>query len=230
MIEREGDRNALNVVRPDGGHFPGGVCDENVSLEQDGQENVEMTMELCGEEFGERKPKKVQDPKLPSPEEVLEHNFSHLPYRSWCRHCVRGRCKEIPHRRVSEEPKMSEVHFDFGFLGKEHEPGKLVPVLVIRERVTGMTMASTMTSKSSGTFITNRVIAFLREIGCEFGDLLAKSDQEPAVMAIVNEVGRVRSLQGGGRFVVENSPVGSHASHGLSNVPFSQLRLRPESC
>ena len=66
MIEREGDRDALNVVRPDGGHFPGGVCDENVSLEQDGQENVEMTMELCGEEFGERKPtKKVQDPKLP---------------------------------------------------------------------------------------------------------------------------------------------------------------------
>ena len=77
MIEREGDRNALNVVRPDGGHFPRGVCDENVSLEQDGQENVEMTMELRGEEFGERKPKKVQDPKLPSPEEVLEHNFSH---------------------------------------------------------------------------------------------------------------------------------------------------------
>ena len=119
MIEREGDRNALNVVRPDGGHFPGGVCDENVSLEQDGQENVEMTIELCGEEFCERKPKKVQDPKLPSPEEVLVHNFSHLPYRSWSRHCVRGRCKENPHRRVSEEPKMSEVHFDFGFLGKE---------------------------------------------------------------------------------------------------------------
>ena len=86
---KRGDRNALNVVTPDGGQFPGGVCDENVSLEQDGQDNVEMTMELCGEEFVERKPKKVQDPKLPSPEEVLEHDSIHLLYRSWCRHCGR---------------------------------------------------------------------------------------------------------------------------------------------
>ena len=110
---------------------------------------------------------------------------------------------------------MREAHFDFGFLGKEDEPGKFLPVLVIRERVTNMTMASTMLSKSSGMFITNRVIPFLKKIGCEVGDLLAKSDHKRAVMVIVNEVVRVRSLQGGGRFVVENSPVGSHASNGV---------------
>ena len=34
-------------------------------------------------------------------------------------------------------------------------------------------------------------------------------------MAIENEVGRVRSLKGGGRFIVENSLVGSHASNGF---------------
>ena len=116
---------------------------------------------------------------------------------------------------MPEEPKMNEVHFDFAFLGKEDEPGKLTPRLVIRERITGMTMASTMLTKSAGTFITSRIIAFLRETGCEFGDLLAKSDQETAVMAIVKEVARVRALQGGGRFIIENSRVGSHASNGI---------------
>ena len=100
---------------------------------------------------------------------------------------------------------MNEVHFDFAFLGKEDEPGKLTPMLVIRERITSMTMASTMPTKSAG--------AFLGEIGCEFGDLLAKSDQEPAVMAIVKEVAGVRALQGGGQFVIENSLVGSQASN-----------------
>ena len=110
---------------------------------------------------------------------------------------------------------MNEVHFDYGFLGKEGEPGKLLPVLVAKERITGMTLASTVPSKTTGAFITNRIMAFLKEIGCEFGDLLAKSEQEPAVISIVKEVGRVRSVQGGGRFVVENSPVGSHASNGV---------------
>ena len=44
---------------------------------------------------------------------------------------------------------------------------------------------------------------------------MAKSDQEPAVMPIVKEVARVRALQGGGRFTIENSPVGYHASSGI---------------
>ena len=37
------------------------------------------------------KAKKVhmkQSPELPSESEVAEHNATHLPYRSWCVHCV----------------------------------------------------------------------------------------------------------------------------------------------
>ena len=93
---------------------------------------------------------------------------------------------------MPEEPKLNEVHFGFTFLGKEDEPGKLTPMLVIRERISGMTMASTMPTKSAGTFITSRIIALLTKIDCEFGALLPKSDQEPAVMAIVQRVARVR--------------------------------------
>ena len=122
---------------------------------------------------------------------------------------------------MPEEPKMDEVRFDFAFSGKEDEPGKLTPTLVIRERITCMSMASTMPAKSAGTSITSRTSAFLREIGCEFGDLLAKSDQEPVVMAIVKEVARVRALQGGGRFIIESSPVGSHASNEIDRACYS---------
>ena len=42
-------------------------------------------------EPGERKTKKLQEPKMPTRTEIEEHNLTHLPYRSWCRHCVRGR-------------------------------------------------------------------------------------------------------------------------------------------
>ena len=72
-----------------------------------------------GGEAGERKAQKIQDPRKPSEAEVSEHNLTHLPYRSWCRHCVRGRGKELPHRRLRDEAGMAELHMDLCFLGDE---------------------------------------------------------------------------------------------------------------
>ena len=46
------------------------------------------------EEYGLRKTERKQDPREPSAEERIEHEKTHLPFRSWCRHCVRGRGKE----------------------------------------------------------------------------------------------------------------------------------------
>ena len=46
------------------------------------------------EEYGMRKTVKRQDPKEPTKEEMEEHEKTHMPFRSWSRHCVRGRVKE----------------------------------------------------------------------------------------------------------------------------------------
>ena len=40
-------------------------------------------------EHGKREVAKMNDPKLPSKAEIDNRNLSHLPRRSWCRHCVR---------------------------------------------------------------------------------------------------------------------------------------------
>ena len=34
----------------------------------------------------------------PSSQEAQEHMKTHIPYRSWCAHCVRGRGRNDPHR------------------------------------------------------------------------------------------------------------------------------------
>ena len=47
----------------------------------------------------------------------------------------------------------------------------------------------------------------MKEVGILHGDLLVKSDQEPAVKAILSDAGRVRSSEGGGRYIMEQSPV-----------------------
>ena len=35
-----------------------------------------------------RVPMKLQNPRLPTQAEIDEHTLTHLPFRSWCRHCV----------------------------------------------------------------------------------------------------------------------------------------------
>ena len=113
---------------------------------------------------------------------------------------------------------LPEVHMDFCFMGnegKKDEVGETLPVLVVREVATRMTMSTAVPSKSTGTFAARRVVAFLKEIGLVQCDLIVKSDQEPAIVAVVNEVGRVRAAAGGGKYIVEASPVGSSGSNGV---------------
>jgi hypothetical protein len=102
--------------------------------------------EAESEEFGARITKKVADPKKPKAEDIEELEKTHLPYRSWCRHCVRGRGREMPHQTSTEQPTLSEIHYDFCSLGDENDPGNTIPVLVARERLSKMTLAAAVPS------------------------------------------------------------------------------------
>ena len=42
-------------------------------------------------------------PRLPSRQEVQEHELTHIPYRSWCAHCVRGAGRSDEHRRRARQ-------------------------------------------------------------------------------------------------------------------------------
>ena len=39
-------------------------------------------------------PKSVLEVKSPTEQEVRDHELAHLPYRSWCTHCVNGKALE----------------------------------------------------------------------------------------------------------------------------------------
>jgi hypothetical protein len=127
-------------------------------IDDDVQEELEADDEV---QKGIRKTAKLGEPREPTAEERNEHEMTHLPYRSWCRHCVRGRGKEAAHRRQGpSEGELHELHFDFAFMGEEDEPGKCVTMLVVRERSSRMTLATAVPSKSTGQFVVNRVMAF----------------------------------------------------------------------
>ena len=45
----------------------------------------------------------LPQPRLPSRQEVQEHELTHIPYRSWCVHCVRGAGRSDAHRRRARQ-------------------------------------------------------------------------------------------------------------------------------
>ena len=109
-----------------------------------------------------RGPKYIRDIRLPSLEEFQKHMMTHLPYRSWCEYCVKGRGKEAPHRTQSTESDLPEVSVGFCFPLKDDGTGGLI-ILVARERHTRMTLATVVPSKSTGMFAARRVVEFLKE-------------------------------------------------------------------
>ena len=166
------------------------------------------------EEYGVRKTVKKLDPKEPSKEEREEHEKTHMPFRNWCRHCVRGRGKEEACREGKRGHDMAELHLDFMFMGDEGEDRTLA-VLVAKERSRGMVMSTVAPKKSSGQWLGKRVMAFMKEAGCEVEAVVVKTDNEPALAKVVEEIGRLRAAFGGQGMVVENSPVYSSKSNGF---------------
>ena len=83
-------------------------------------ETAECTTE--GQSAEAQKPKFPISPPVPSKREREEHEILHMPYRSWCDCCVRGRGVDSPHQagRVSEElidKDKPHISMDYEFPG-----------------------------------------------------------------------------------------------------------------
>ena len=96
-----------------------------------------------------------------------------------------------------------ELHVDMYLLGEEKDPHNTITVMVARERSTRMTIATVVPAKSARSFTSRRLMSFMKEVGILHQDVLVKSDQELAAKAILSDAGRVRSAEGGGRYMLE---------------------------
>ena len=156
--------------------------------------------------------KKLIDPRKPTQEEVDDHELTHLPYRNWCPVCVRAKGRELDHRKSIEEPRgLSEYSFDYCFPGDEF--GYKLTVLAGRERVTGMSFASTVPTKgASGKFASDKAVEFMEELGDHTNKVIIKTDQEPSIQYFIKDLINSRPE---GQTVIEESPVKSSGSNGI---------------
>ena len=184
------------------------------------------------EESGEvRNSRKAGQPRMPTKQEKDEHERTHVPFRSWCEHCVRGQASEYKHstvKGVNAEEEIPRVILDYCFFTEdasrhttEHEStteaATSVTALVMKETLCGSVWAYALRSKSVGDdpWIAEQLVDDLRTIGLAKERVIVKSDQEASIVELQGEVAKRRGYEDYGIGTgIEDSTVGDSNSNG----------------
>ena len=175
-----------------------------------------------------RHPMVLEGPEPPSAVERELHELTHLPFAPWCEACVRGRGKDMPHRKVEpvERRLMPMVCLDWFVAASSDEQGQKVEgatdVLLLTDAETGYVAAIPAKSKSaeSHPHLVEMVVKFLGLMRHEKVKL--RSDGEPAIKALVQKVKDRWSQKH--TTLVEDTPLYSSPSNGRAERAIQTVR------
>ena len=131
-------------------------------------------------------------PVKPSEEEIRQHNISHVPYRSWCRHCVRGKGRALMHRVVGrsagdDKEVRPRVFMDYFYLSKREEGKETLPLQAILDENSQRTFSVSLPKKGLEHQYNAAVVSkLLRVLGHQRSVL--KTDTERSLVALRNAV------------------------------------------
>ena len=102
---------------------------------EEGQERKGEEDDRDGDEEEAQQPVTRRAPKGPTKEEREKHEATHLPFREWCQHCVRGRGRNKPHKKKTEDEKednrVPRISMDYFFMSQEEEKASQNPLMVM---------------------------------------------------------------------------------------------------
>ena len=183
-------------------------------------------LEWHGEEIAEGlKAKQLHNTGAPTREEFEQHMLTHLPYREWCTHCVRGRGKHDQHRRKSEPGQVPTVGMDYCFTdlkdddedGSETKRTTCTPTLVMKCDTTKSLFAFALPSKECSEYAVSTAVDAINGLG--HSKLILRSDQEPAIVAL----GKSMQLARPG-MIQEFAPKYTPQCNGLAERAVRQLK------
>ena len=161
----------------------------------------------------------------PSAEEIRRHMISHIPFRSWCEHCVKGRAKDAPHYRVTASDIDTEpvLTWDYmwmkkakdnsrdtagGDTGEDIEQLDTKPILVSKDRASKWVSAHVVRRKGDDPFTIKRISQDVGNAG--YARLTLKNDQENSLQGVLEKV----KMERGEDILVEASPAYDKQSKG----------------
>ena len=173
-------------------------------------------------------------PKGPTKKEREEHEATHIPYREWCPHCVRGRGVNRPHRseqgggEESRERRVPRVSMDYFFMGQGGERASEYPMIVMVDEETDYRYMRAVGKKGLGEgkemeWLIKDMDEELRSwghAGGDKGEVILKSDGEPSIKALRDALGRYH----GGKVIPEQPPPGESQANGRVEEAGKTLR------
>ena len=120
----------------------------------------------------------------PTKQQVDEHNISHLPFRSWCRHCVGGRSVERGGGSAGVDKEVGCipcVRYDYMFLGAS-DADECTPILVVKDDKTESVFANVVPCKGVNEFVIDTIMEDIDTMG--HTEITLKTDNEPSMTAV----------------------------------------------
>ena len=91
----------------------------------------------------------------------LAHSVTHLPFRAWCSHCVKGLARDWPHRSDYRPlPDIPVVAMDFCLVNTESDDDVLT-ILAMKEKPFQSVGATLLPDKSASEFADATIIGYL---------------------------------------------------------------------
>ena len=214
--------DAVQATEERGGIRPIEDLGEDPDMDLDVRSQIDA-VDAEEEEGGQVKVRRA--PKGPTKKEREEHEATHIPYRDWCSHCVRGRAPNRPHRRADaaqakdeESRRVPRISMDYFFMAQEGERASEYPMIVMVDEGTGNKYMRAVAKKGLGEgkemeWLIKDMDEELKSWGHSGGEeseLILKSDGEPSVKAVRDALGRYH----GGRVTPEQPPPGESQANG----------------
>ena len=178
--------------------------------------------------------KVIPSPNAPSRQELLEHNITHMPFRSWCPHCVAGKAKANKHVHSGglEGSETPVVSMDYMFMGdknvesvaddkedhgesydvddKDETKAKILVIKDVKSRVCAAVPVPRK-GVDNEEWSVKETLRFLEFLG--YTSLVMKTDQEAALKSLMSKVRAHRGDQT--QTMHEMSPVGDSKANGF---------------
>ena len=181
----------------------------------------------------------ARDPGQPTARDRELHNVTHIPPRSWCDACMQGRGKDRYHKRRGDSEEVPRVGMDYAFIterGVTHKRdeaeaaasasgGQCVTVLVMKDFLNKSVWAYPVEGKGTekADWLTEQIREDLATIGMDNCVLVIKTDQEPAIKEVQEELAERRRATGARGTVTEHSRVGDSSSNGRTERSIQEL-------
>ena len=255
----KGDEPVLNDLE-DQPRLAGGEVEDEENVQEHGDDDevdvddgdeADLRCEPCGE--AETNLRFGRPLFMPSAAEIEDHRLTHIPYRSWCKHCVLARALGEKRGTTAGRPhNIPRVGLDYFFITQEgtaygrkgmiplgypsgddgdakldeaRRDGQILKCLILRCHESKIVLARMVPQKGidEEKLVVDLVVEDLKWIG--HSRVLLKCDNEPSISALVNAACEALKSEGVVQSAsVEHSPTTDSQANGGTEVGVKLVR------